>query len=192
MFFAFYHIAAATLYTVLSLYFFHQLIKQQVPSSHSFLIFIGIAILLQGIGLYQGMVLPDGINLAIHNMLSLVIFSVNMLVLISSLRKPLHSLFILLLPISTIAVIIAILLEQPYLTNDVNHKAYVSLSIGISFHILLSVIAYSLLFAAVLQALLLSWQNYRLKHKHISGITKHLPPLQTMETLLFDMTLYFS
>jgi ABC-type uncharacterized transport system permease subunit len=187
MFFVFYHIAAAILYTALSLYFIHRFIKQQAPSSSSALCLICIAILLKGIGLYQGMVLADGINLAIHNMLSLVTFSVNTLVLISSLRKPLHSLFILLLPISTVTAVIAILLEHPYLTSHINHKAYVSLSIGISLHILLSVIAYSLLFAAVLQALLLSWQNYRLKHKHIGGITKHLPPLQTMETLLFEL-----
>jgi len=187
MFFTFYHIAAATLYTALSLYFLRQLIKQQVPSGHLLLIIIGIALFLQGIGLYKGMVLSDGINLAIHNMLSLVIFSVNTLVLVSSLRKPLHSLFILLLPLSSIALTFSIFLEHLHLTSDVNHKAYISLSIGISLHILLSVIAYSLLFAAVLQALLLSWQNYRLKHKHIAGITKHLPPLQTMETLLFDL-----
>ena len=56
---------------------------------------------------------------------------------------------------------------------------------GILAHILLSILAYGLLTIAVFQALLLLLQDYRLKHKHPSGLIRNFPPLQTMESLLF-------
>jgi len=56
---------------------------------------------------------------------------------------------------------------------------------GITLHIVLSVIAYVLLACAMLHALLLMWQDYQLKHKQLNGLTKYLPPLQTMEKTLF-------
>ena len=56
---------------------------------------------------------------------------------------------------------------------------------GILLHILLSILAYGMFTIAVFQALLLSLQNYQLKHKHPKGLIKNFPPLQTMESLLF-------
>jgi ABC-type uncharacterized transport system permease subunit len=52
---------------------------------------------------------------------------------------------------------------------------------------LLSIVAYSVLALALSQALLLSIQNYQLKHRHIHDILHLLPPLQTMESTLFDL-----
>lgn len=48
-------------------------------------------------------------------------------------------------------------------------------------HILSSIIAFSLLTIAALQAILLAIQEQRLR------LIRHLPPLQTMESLLFQM-----
>ena len=53
-------------------------------------------------------------------------------------------------------------------------------------HILLSIIAYSVIALALSQALLIAIQNYQLKHRHIHDILHILPPLQTMEDILFD------
>lgn len=186
MLFIFFHIIALALYLLLSIYFIRKLIAQQPWHTPHLIIFTAIAVLSQGIGLYFGMVTQTGINLAIHKMLSLILFSVNSLVLISSLRKPLHSLIILLLPISTITLLISVYFDANSATYNAVNTTYHDLPTGIGLHILLSVIAYSLLLAAVLQALLVSWQNDRLKTKQLSGITRYLPPLQTMETLLFE------
>ena len=54
-------------------------------------------------------------------------------------------------------------------------------------HILLSVLAHSLLAIATLQALLLSYQYKKLKTRHPKGLIGILPPLQTMETLMFEL-----
>jgi ABC-type uncharacterized transport system permease subunit len=80
----------------------------------------------------------------------------------------------------------SILFDTNNVVNDASSTTYYYLPTGIALHILLSVVAYSLLSAAVLQALLVSWQNDRLKSKHVSGVIRHLPALQTMENLLFE------
>jgi ABC-type uncharacterized transport system permease subunit len=54
-------------------------------------------------------------------------------------------------------------------------------------HIFVSLFAMSLLTLASLQAMLMGLQNYLLKHHHAYPILRILPPLQSMETLLFDM-----
>lgn len=180
-----YQLIALMLYTVAGIYLFCKLVKQLPWHKPSLVILIGGAIMFQGLALYKGIITTTGINLSIYNAQGLILFSVNSLVFISSLRKPLHSLFILLFPLSIISIAISMLLmptDNTYHASTFNH-----LTMGVGLHIVLSIIAYSLLFAAVLQALLLNWQNNCLKSKHIPIIMKYLPPLQTMETLLFEL-----
>ena len=69
--------------------------------------------------------------------------------------------------------------EAHYLTN--------TLSAGLEFHILISILAYSMLSIAVVQAILLYIQDHQLRHKHPGGLIHALPPLETMENLLFSM-----
>ncbi|MEH6442575.1 MAG: cytochrome c biogenesis protein CcsA, partial [Oceanospirillaceae bacterium] len=58
---------------------------------------------------------------------------------------------------------------------------------GVISHILLSILSYSVFTLAAFQAVLLHKQNHALK-QHISGkFLNSLPPLQTMERLLFEM-----
>jgi ABC-type uncharacterized transport system permease subunit len=54
-------------------------------------------------------------------------------------------------------------------------------------HILLSILAYSLLVIAALQAVLLAVQDHQLRNRHPGGLIRALPPLQTMETLLIQL-----
>ncbi len=54
-------------------------------------------------------------------------------------------------------------------------------------HILVSVVAYSLLALAAVQAIVLAIQDHRLHRRHPGGLTRALPPLATMESLLFQM-----
>lgn len=175
---AYFTIAALILYLCASGYLARVLIKQQPFSSLYLLLLASSALIFHGLGLYHITVSPNGINLAINNVGSLVFFSVNAIVIISSLRKPLHSLFILLFPISALAV---------GLTLIDTHASLNKLSIGVGLHVLFSIVSYSLLSIAVLQALLLYWQNSHLKKRQLSGFIKHLPPLQTMESLMFEL-----
>ncbi len=54
-------------------------------------------------------------------------------------------------------------------------------------HILLSTLAFSLLSIAGLQAILLALQDRWLRNKQAVGIIRILPPLEVMETLLFQI-----
>lgn len=58
---------------------------------------------------------------------------------------------------------------------------------GLSTHIALAILAYSLLAIAALQALLLAYQDYHLHSRHPGRIMGAMPPLQTMENLLFQV-----
>lgn len=61
-------------------------------------------------------------------------------------------------------------------------------SLGLAVHISLSLAAYATLFIAGGQALLTGWQNRALKSRQLGNL-KALPPLVTMERLLFDLLL---
>lgn len=148
------------------------------PSQRRLLAIVALAILAHGAGIYALMDRPEGMDLGIVNMASLVMLVINLLVLLSSLHKPLHNLFILLLPLSAIAIAMPLFVQQPH---------FITAGSGVKAHILLSLVAYSLLAIASLQAVLLGWQNHQLRHHRLTGFVKLLPPLQTMEQLLFEL-----
>lgn len=111
---------------------------------------------------------------------SLISLVISALILISALRKPLESLFLGVFPMA-----ILILACNLIFSND--NQPVKHYDTGLMSHIILSIMAYSVLSIAAFQAILLMVQDYQLKHKHMSGIMRMLPPLQTMDRLLFDM-----
>jgi ABC-type uncharacterized transport system permease subunit len=58
---------------------------------------------------------------------------------------------------------------------------------ALEWHVLLSLSAYSLFALAALQAVVLAIQEKQLRQRHLSGIIRKLPPLQTMESTLFQL-----
>jgi ABC-type uncharacterized transport system permease subunit len=58
---------------------------------------------------------------------------------------------------------------------------------ALEWHILLSLAAYSLFTLAALQAIALAIQEKQLRQRHIAGLVRKLPPLQTMESTLFNL-----
>ncbi len=122
----------------------------------------------------------QGFDFGFFKMVLLLFVVINLLLLISSLKKSVFSLFILLLPLNVIAILAHTLLGQ---TSE--HP--IDLSAGIAAHILSSILAYSLLTIATLQALLLTYQEYQLKHHTARKVLRVLPPLQTMDKLLFEV-----
>lgn len=102
------------------------------------------------------------------------------LLLLITWRKPLQSLFLAAYPLAALTVIASLILDAP-------SQTLVEPSAGLLAHIVLSVTAYSLFTLAAVQATLVYAQNYRLKHNYNSLLIRNLPPLQTMESLLFDL-----
>ncbi|GEK73572.1 MULTISPECIES: cytochrome C assembly family protein [Halomonas] len=58
---------------------------------------------------------------------------------------------------------------------------------GIALHALSAALAFALLAIAAVQAVLLGVQNQALRHHHIRGVVQSLPPLTTMERVLFEL-----
>ena len=53
-------------------------------------------------------------------------------------------------------------------------------------HVVLALLAYSVLTVAAAQSLFLAWQERALRRRQARWVLKALPPLQTMETVLFE------
>lgn len=137
------------------------------------------AIALHGFIVQNLMFTKVGLDLSLASVLTLLAIVTNGLVWISSLSKPLHNLYLALFPISIVTIVFAI--------NSPSNEPIFVASSGVQAHILLSVLAYSCLAIAALQALLCGYQNWQLKHKHQNTFMRTLPPLETMETLLFQI-----
>ncbi|GAA5315335.1 MAG: inner membrane protein YpjD [Candidatus Pelagadaptatus aseana] len=135
---------------------------------------------LHGFSLQQTLFIEGGVQLGLLTSVSLIALVVNLVVLISGLKKPLHELFIVQFPFSALILLIT-LLSGP---SEVVYRDMQSTTIV---HILLSVLAYSLLIIATLHVLVLAYQNHQLRHHHLTGVVRLLPPLQTMESLLFEL-----
>ncbi len=131
--------------------------------------------------LYGGMLTTSGLNLSFFTAISLTFWIISALLVISSFTKPIENLGILILPLAALSLGLNIYSpqEQRLFTQDVNW--------ALRLHVISSMLAYALLTLASAQALLLAVQDHQLRRHHPGGFMRALPPLQTMETLLFDM-----
>lgn len=123
----------------------------------------------------------QGFHFSFFNTGSLIAVIVSLLLLIAALNKPVEKLGIALFPIS------ALMLALTLFFNDTTTMSNHSHNWAMNLHILSSIIAFSLLNIAALQAILLAIQNQQLKSHPPKRFIQTLPPLQTMETLLFQM-----
>jgi ABC-type uncharacterized transport system permease subunit len=122
----------------------------------------------------------NGFNFNFFSTSSLVAMIVALLLLIATINKPVEKLGIALFPIA--AIMLALDLNFSHKTPLVSHYNW-----ALSTHILTSIIAFSLLNIAAIQAILLAIQDQQLKSHPPKRLIQSLPPLQTMESLLFQM-----
>lgn len=145
------------------------------------IIAMGLAALcLHGLALYSSMISQTGIDLGFYNAISLVSAVIVLLVLIAVWRYPVDILAVVLLPLAAISMLIDSF-------NNTHHLLAPGSSNALIFHILSSIVAYSILTLAALQAVLLSIQNRFLHSHQPGGFIKLMPPLRDMEVLLFEI-----
>lgn len=120
-----------------------------------------------------------GFHFGIVEISTLITFSISLLVLISALRKPLENLFIGLFPLAILSILASLTVSSSYPPT--------SMGPGLASHVLLSIVAYSMMTIAAMQAAFLAYQNHQLKHHHAAGLISKFPPLQDMEKFLFEL-----
>lgn len=122
----------------------------------------------------------DSIDVSFFKIGSLISLLICMLIFLSALTKPIESLGIVIFPVTATAILLDLFI--PGQTSILT-----SASPGIKTHVLISITAYSLLTVAAAQSLLLYVQEWQLRHHTPHRFFKSLPPLQTMESFLFQM-----
>lgn len=176
--------SAIILYFACSALLFFQIkqpVKNNAGLSKKHIVLIGLAgLCLHGLALYNSMISPLGVNLGFYSAITLVSAFITLFILIAVWRYPVEILAIILLPIAAITLILNIDGDTSHLLSQESSKALI-------FHILSSIVAYSILALAALQAIFLSIQNKFLHAHQPGGIIKLMPPLREMEVLLFEI-----
>jgi ABC-type uncharacterized transport system permease subunit len=163
---------------VIALRLFRQPQKREIPRAAGLLLgYLGL--LFHGTLLFHGL-FDGGLNLSFFGAFSLITWTILLLLLLSSLSKPVENLGILLLPLAILGIVINMHFPTARLLAVDSPPA-------LQIHVLISLLAYSLLAIASVQAILLAIQDHHLHHRHPGGFIRALPPLQTMEALLFEM-----
>lgn len=135
---------------------------------------------------------PAGADLSLLSMSTLVALVITLFTLIASLRLPIANLMLIVFPLSALALIAALLSGR--LGDNAGGTAslaaqanLVVLSKPLLSHIIISISAYSILSIAAAQSVLLAVQERQLKNRSTNGLTRLLPPMETMERLLFAL-----
>lgn len=173
-------LSAIVLYIAATVSRFYRLGSTAISAKYFLLLFGGLAAILHALLLYQNLVTPSGFNLGFFNAASLMAWTIAVLLLISLLRQPVENIAMVFFPLAAIT----IGLEGYFHTERI---FFHDQELGITLHVLTSFTAYSLLSISAIQAIFLAIQDYQLHHKHPGWVIQKLPPLQVMETLLFQM-----
>lgn len=138
------------------------------------------AIVTHAVILFTPLLSNQGLHLDFFTAVSHVAWITSLLLLITTWSRQVHVLGLAILPLA-VASLIASRLNMETTTIHINGS--------LAIHILLSLLGYSFLFLATLQALLVRFQNQHLHNHKPGGIIRALPSLQDMEHLLFRLLL---
>ncbi|BAU48641.1 cytochrome C biogenesis protein [Sulfurifustis variabilis] len=137
------------------------------------------AVAFHGWILYTDLQLGPTLNLSLTSAFSLVAWVVACLYLLASLYRPIDNLGVVIMPLAALTVLV----EWAWPSELPIPMASRSQAI----HIVVSFLAYALLCLAAVQSLMLLAQESRLRRKQAGGFVRALPPMQTMEDVMFEM-----
>ena len=172
-------IFAATLY-LLGTWFQAQGLFQEHNNRSLVLSCGGFALLAHLLNMIEVINSTTGYDFGFFKVATLFSFAISSLVLLSSLKKPLENLFLLIFPLAVISILCSLFMPSSY----VPHSEYTS---GLALHIVLAILSTSVITIGAVQSMFMAYENQQLKQKHGYRLIKHMPPLQTMESLLFEI-----
>lgn len=158
------------------------LITRTVTRRSDLLRFVLPALIFHGLFVYSVLETSSGIDLSFFNVATLISLTINVAVLLASIREPVHNLyvFVFLISILTVAGCLAVhaLAFSPTATPR-------SVSTPLLFHIVVSVVAYSILTLAACQSVLVLTMERRIRNRDAIDLFHLLPPLESLEAMLF-------
>ena len=139
-----------------------------------------IAVMMHAIVLYNTLFVSGGLDLGFFNAGSLILWLIALTVILAAFANPVENLAIFLMPLAGISILMGMMFP-------VEHTLMPAQAMELKIHILMSLMAYALLTIAAVHAVVLSIQDRHLRNRKPGGFIRALPPLQTMENLLFQM-----
>jgi ABC-type uncharacterized transport system permease subunit len=133
---------------------------------------------LHGYSLYDSIFAGAGLNFGVGSAVSSIVWLTAMIYWVSGFFYRLEGLQTLVAPVAAIAVLLPLVFPSLRPLANTELPAFKA-------HISIAMLAYSLLTIAALHALLMAVVERRLHHPAMPSVMTNLPPLLTMETLLF-------
>lgn len=153
---------------------------RQKKTYHRYVLLFGFfAVLLHFLDIILSILERNGPLFTVTEISTIIAVTISSIILISSLKKPLLNLLIIVFPLAALS-ILASLFSAGKDQVSIIHPSTAS-------HILLSILAYSIFSIAAIQAIIIAYQNFQLKNHRTEGILQAFPSLQDMESLLFEI-----
>jgi len=153
--------------------------QRRVPARGPLLAIISTALVLHLVVMHEAIIIPNGLRFGLFNIAMMHGWLLALLALLVNVYRPVQGIYLVAMPLAAFELSLGVVGHDP-------QSMALALTPAIEGHILLSLLAYSLLSIAALQALLLHWQDRALR-RHKRGLLMALPALQTMESMLFEL-----
>lgn len=121
----------------------------------------------------------EGTDFSLLKSLSLILAVTTLLIAIGSSRRPTRPLLLAAAPLAVIFALAGTLLPAT--------ASPLQLEAGEVAHIILSILAFGIFTVATAEALLLNFVSGRLKIHRVNVAMKHMPPVEALEKLMFDL-----
>lgn len=170
---------AGALYLLATLHIAFQIRAGHAERRRVFLLAGCAAVTLHAVHTAQTLFVDGGVNLGFLSASSLIGMLIALVAIIVSLFRPVAILSVAAYPIAFTAMLLHALLGSRYAPR--------TFSPGVGMHIVLSMLAYAVITMATAHAVLLAIKNRLFRQHRIEGVMRVLPPIQTMESILFEL-----
>lgn len=178
---AIFTVIGALLYLAATIVLFKQLTTPEPEKNKRTALLLGITGAVFHADILARHIFTDsGLQMGITHVASLATWFVTCLLIVAALKKPIENLGLFILPLAALTLSLEYFVPVDHIVNTADQK-------GLGAHIVLSILAYSLLGLAAVQAALLSIKEKHLHNRQPGGFIRTLPPLETMEILLVQM-----
>jgi ABC-type uncharacterized transport system permease subunit len=139
-----------------------------------------VALTLQGLGLYDGLFSAGGMRFSFSFALSLMLWLAVLIYWLEGFRSRMDGLQPMVLPLAALCAALPVIFPQVRIIEHAD-------TWGFKLHFLAAMLAYSLFTLSAMHAVFMGFVERKLHHRELTKYLASLPPILTMEALLFRM-----